>query len=246
MQFSFEISSDHPALPGHFPGAPVVPAVVLIEQLAQRLERITGRPVYAIRQLRLLGLIEPGALIDVEGREKSPGRWRLACKVGDRVVAKGTFTSEPPEAPEPAGQSTREPESQSAAFAYEQLPHAGDMRLVSEFCVLDKGAQTRATVAPGHPLLADKGLPTWAMLEYAAQLMACRKISLSGEAMRKAVVVLVRSLQRHVEGPVAIGEQVVVSVTEEVGQPGAVQCAFTATDGSQLIASGEFTVLSEN
>jgi 3-hydroxymyristoyl/3-hydroxydecanoyl-(acyl carrier protein) dehydratase len=53
---------------------PVVPAVVLIEQLARSLEEQTGQRVCSIRQLRLLGLIEPGQRIDVEVREKRGGQ----------------------------------------------------------------------------------------------------------------------------------------------------------------------------
>lgn len=34
FEHAFCIASDHPALPGHFPGNPLVPGVILLEQVA--------------------------------------------------------------------------------------------------------------------------------------------------------------------------------------------------------------------
>ncbi len=246
MQFDLEISPSHPALPGHFPGAPVVPAVVLIEQLAEALQRVTGQPVTRIRQLRLLDLIEPGRRIDVECKEKTPDSWRLTCTVAGKPVAKGSFSSALPDAPVAEGAAGHQPEYQTAAAAYEQLPHAGTMELITQFGVTENGGQTRATMGENHPLAEENGVPAWATLEYAAQLMACRKISMGGEPMNRAVIVLVRWLERYTAKPVPVGAELVVTVTEEVAQPGAVQCAFTAAHGETLVAAGEFTVLSES
>jgi 3-hydroxyacyl-[acyl-carrier-protein] dehydratase len=44
------VPNDHPALPGHFPGAPVVPAVVLLDQLLSAAQLKLGRA------LRIAGL----------------------------------------------------------------------------------------------------------------------------------------------------------------------------------------------
>jgi len=247
MQFHIEISPAHPALPGHFPGAPVVPAVVLADQIASALGRAIGKPVYSIRQLRLLGLIEPGHRVEVDCHEKTPDSWRLTCKVAGQLVAKGTFSSEPPRVRNvekvPAPQSA---DCQMAASVYEQLPHAGSMQLITQFDLTANGARTRAGIGENHPLADEGGLPAWATLEYAAQLMACRKISMDGEPMNRAVIALVRSLVRYTANAVPVGSELSVEVSEEVAQPGAVQCAFTAARGEELIASGEFTVVSES
>ena len=245
MQFSFEISPDHPALPGHFPGMPVVPAVVLIEQLARSLEEETGQRVCSVRQLRLLGLIEPGQRIDVEVREKGADSWRLTCQVAGKPVAKGTFSCASAQGAEAIAASASPSDCQKAASAYQQLPHSGSMQLIDDFAMFENGAETEVTLAEQHPLADSEGVPTWAMLEYAAQLMACRKVCVGGEAMRKAIIVLVRSLQCPGPQKLSPGSDIVVRVEEEVAQPGAVQCLFSATSGGQLVASGEFTVLSE-
>lgn len=36
---AFRIEAEHPSLPGHFPGAPVVPGVLLLDRIAASLER---------------------------------------------------------------------------------------------------------------------------------------------------------------------------------------------------------------
>lgn len=223
---------------------PLVPAVVLIEKLALQLEQLVGVSVSAVQQLRLLEPVQPGQIIEVAVREKDSESWRLACKVGEKTVAKGVFTvgREEPEVDEPQNQPS--PEYRPAGELYQQLPHADSMRLVSELALYQSGARTRVTIDGRHPLASEQRLPAWAMLEYAAQLMACRKLALGGEPLRKAVIVMVRSLQCAVPS-VPAGETVEVFVTEDVAQPGAVQCRFSARMAGKVIAGGAFTVVSE-
>ena len=38
----FTIPDDHPSLPGHFPGHPVVPGVVLLDRVLQAIEQVTA------------------------------------------------------------------------------------------------------------------------------------------------------------------------------------------------------------
>jgi len=246
MQFSFEISKAHPAMPGHFPGAPVVPAVVFIEYLARKLEQATGKPVTNIRKLRLLVPIEPGNRIDVECQENAPDTWRLICSVADKPVAKGILSSRQLQPGADKRQVCDPLRYQSARTVSEQLPHAGTMQLIKRFALIENGAQTLATITGNHPLVDKNGLPAWATLEYAAQLMACQKISMGGEPMSRAVIVLVRALRRYTMESMSMGGELMVKVTEEVSQPGAVQCAFSAVYGKEMIAAGEFTVISES
>jgi 3-hydroxyacyl-[acyl-carrier-protein] dehydratase len=45
MAHAARIAADHPCLPGHFPGNPVVPAVVLLEEVEVALSQALARPV---------------------------------------------------------------------------------------------------------------------------------------------------------------------------------------------------------
>lgn len=58
LEMLFKIGADHPALPGHFPGRPVVPGVVLLDQVIQALES-AHMPPTTFRHLKNCKFIEP-------------------------------------------------------------------------------------------------------------------------------------------------------------------------------------------
>jgi 3-hydroxyacyl-[acyl-carrier-protein] dehydratase len=58
---SFRIGAEHPALPGHFPGRPVVPGVVILDEVMACAERWLARDlaVVAMPQAKFVGVLEP-------------------------------------------------------------------------------------------------------------------------------------------------------------------------------------------
>ncbi len=56
---AFSIATDHPALPGHFPGRPVVPGVVLLDQVAAALARWRGARIARLPQVKFLRPLLP-------------------------------------------------------------------------------------------------------------------------------------------------------------------------------------------
>jgi 3-hydroxymyristoyl/3-hydroxydecanoyl-(acyl carrier protein) dehydratase len=54
------IDAGHPALPGHFPGQPVVPGVVLLDRVAAALERWRGLRIAGLPQVKFLRPLLPG------------------------------------------------------------------------------------------------------------------------------------------------------------------------------------------
>jgi 3-hydroxyacyl-[acyl-carrier-protein] dehydratase len=53
------IAATHPALPGHFPGNPIVPGVVLLDRIAAAIERARGLRLAKIASVKFLAPLKP-------------------------------------------------------------------------------------------------------------------------------------------------------------------------------------------
>ncbi len=90
---TLQIEADHPALPGHFPGQPLVPAVVILDRLLLRLAverpqlRATG-----VRKLKFLRPLRGGEPFEVHWAEPRNGGLRFVCRVGAEPLAEGQLT----------------------------------------------------------------------------------------------------------------------------------------------------------
>ena len=82
------IAASHPALPGHFPGQPVVPAVVLLDRLAAALERVRGARVAGFTQVKFLRPLLPGqsAQLSIEGAHEV----RFRVTIGAELLVSGS------------------------------------------------------------------------------------------------------------------------------------------------------------
>ncbi len=56
---SMRIAATHPALPGHFPGHPIVPGVVLLDRIAAAIERSHGTRLAKIAAVKFLAPLKP-------------------------------------------------------------------------------------------------------------------------------------------------------------------------------------------
>lgn len=77
----FSIDASHPCLAGHFPGNPVVPAVILLDELMQAVENEEGTiRVRGIKQVKFVRPVLPAQRIDVEVTDivESP-RFNACC-----------------------------------------------------------------------------------------------------------------------------------------------------------------------
>ena len=81
---SFTIDATHAALPGHFPGRPIVPGVVLLDHVAALLLNDVGRRVAGFPSARFLHPVRPGDTVSVA--YDGPG---FTCTVGGTAVLTG-------------------------------------------------------------------------------------------------------------------------------------------------------------
>lgn len=90
MQFS--INADHPAFPGHFPGKPIVPGVVLLDHIiAVVAAAFPAYQVNGIRKLKFLRTLLPGQACVVQLAEVREGRLRFECSQAGERIAEGNL-----------------------------------------------------------------------------------------------------------------------------------------------------------
>ncbi|MCC8362991.1 hypothetical protein LK996_07870 [Lysobacter sp. A6] len=92
MQFA--IPHDHPSLPGHFPGRPVVPGVVVLDRVIEAIEARHG-PLGAMRlpQVKFVQPLLPGEVADIAIEPGAPeggaDRWRFCVTRDGAPIAAG-------------------------------------------------------------------------------------------------------------------------------------------------------------
>lgn len=94
----FAIPAEHPCLPGHFPGQPIVPGVVVLDRVLAAIEAQHGA-LGALRmpQVKFLqpllpeqtARIELQRLSDESDKTDAPPRWRFRVLRDDILIASG-------------------------------------------------------------------------------------------------------------------------------------------------------------
>ncbi|KAF1688949.1 hypothetical protein [Pseudoxanthomonas taiwanensis] len=86
----FCVPHDHPCLPGHFPGRPLVPGVVLLERVVAAIEARDGaQGALRLPQVKFLRPLAPGRDAEVVLEGAAP-RWRFEVRQDDgTVLARG-------------------------------------------------------------------------------------------------------------------------------------------------------------
>ncbi len=86
------IGAEHPSLPGHFPGAPVVPGVVILDEVLTALAEWRGECQLAvIRAVKFLVPLKPEQpfTICLSAGTNTGSEVDFCCRIEDRVIAEG-------------------------------------------------------------------------------------------------------------------------------------------------------------
>ena len=88
IEFDFTVAADHPSLPGHFPGHPIVPGVLVLDHVLQAVRQLTGQDVSHLQQVKFISALLPAerALVecDVDAAKFS---FRVSAQRGGAAVS---------------------------------------------------------------------------------------------------------------------------------------------------------------
>ena len=86
------IPANHPSLPGHFPGGPVVPGVVILDEILAALTKWREDcPLTVIRAVKFLVPLKPEQpfTICLSAGKNVEGEVDFYCRVEDRLIVEG-------------------------------------------------------------------------------------------------------------------------------------------------------------
>lgn len=89
--------ADHPASRGHFPGNPVIPGAVLLNEALEAIEESLGTALVPLRitSAKFLRPTRPGDRVLIEYSRNARGEIGFACAVGGKQVLTGQICRAP-------------------------------------------------------------------------------------------------------------------------------------------------------
>ncbi|WP_266180241.1 hydroxymyristoyl-ACP dehydratase [Dyella humicola] len=88
------VAADHPSLPGHFPGAPLVPGVVLLEQVAQALREWRDLRMARVLEVKFVAPLLPDERATLDLIDAA-GRVRFEIRRDGTLLARGLIEGAP-------------------------------------------------------------------------------------------------------------------------------------------------------
>ena len=88
------IAADHPAFDGHFPGTPVLPGVVLLDETIHAIELAGGAAprCWRVASVKFLRAAGPGEPLMLEHEPLASGAIRFTLLSAGKTVATGTLS----------------------------------------------------------------------------------------------------------------------------------------------------------
>lgn len=97
-EFRWFVPADHPAFPGHFPGRPIVPGVVLLDRAILFAGELLGRPglAWQVGNAKFFSPVAPEEALTFSLIQKPSGAIAFSVRAGEREVAAGSLTPPAP------------------------------------------------------------------------------------------------------------------------------------------------------
>jgi 3-hydroxymyristoyl/3-hydroxydecanoyl-(acyl carrier protein) dehydratase len=91
---SLQIPTEHPAFAGHFPGMPIVPGALLLDETVRVLGAAAGQDGLhcEIATAKFLSVVHPGETLTLEHERGADGWVRFVMRALDRPVLSGRLT----------------------------------------------------------------------------------------------------------------------------------------------------------
>jgi len=96
ISFEFSVIDTHPSLEGHFPGNPVVPGVVIIDEVMRGvLCNNSNIKVIEIPSVKFLKILKPNQIVQVTLTEKKADILQFDCVVNEIRIVTGKIKIKP-------------------------------------------------------------------------------------------------------------------------------------------------------
>ncbi|WP_295385393.1 hypothetical protein [uncultured Thiodictyon sp.] len=91
VSLPLSVLADHPAYAGHFPGQPILPGVVLLDEVlhAVAVRLGLGDAVGEIKSAKLVRPVTPGEPLSLNYVQTAAGVFRFEVMAGERLAASG-------------------------------------------------------------------------------------------------------------------------------------------------------------
>ena len=87
------VASDHPALAGHFPGHPIVPGALLLDEALHAID--AAATSWHIANLKFHRIVRPGEALLLECSTQPGGALRIELRADDALVMSGLLEHRP-------------------------------------------------------------------------------------------------------------------------------------------------------